>query len=138
MENLIKFYNDNLLNFDWVRCSEDVKDFIICQFALESQFGKSRLAHDCNNYCGMRYPRVRIATSCEIDEKSGFAKYPSIYYCIIDYFLALQYHRPFREDLEDVEKFKRFISKFYCPERDYIERITKLFNQLKSYKNEKR
>ena len=137
MDNLLLFYNEMLPLFSWVRCSADVRDFIICQFALESNFGKSRLAHDCNNYCGMRYPRVRISSICELDDRSGFAKYPDIYHCIADYFLCLQYHRPISSDWENLNHFKSFIKKFYCPEKDYLERITNLFNHLKSLQNVK-
>lgn len=111
----------------------DVAEFIACQFALESNFGRSHLATLFNNYCGMRMPLVRINVVLAQDPKTGFAIYSSLFDCILDYMLCLQYHRPISSIRTSVDRFKFFIKEFYCPEKDYIDKIT---NLLKSYKNE--
>lgn len=112
---------------------QEVSEFIACQFALESNFGRSHLSTLYNNMCGMRMPLVRITTAIAKDVNSGFAIYSSIHDCIIDYMLCLQYHRPMSDIRESIERFKFFIKNWYCPEVDYLNKITKL---LKSYKNE--
>lgn len=132
MNKLEKFYYFMRPFFDGYRLSSDVRDFIICQFALESDFGTSRISLDSRNYCGMRYPLVRLSMALDKDPQSGFAVYGTLQDCVHDYFLCLQYHRPFSHVWDDVEKFKSFIAPWYCPERDYLDKITKIFNQLKS------
>lgn len=107
--------------------SKEVSDFIGCQFALESDFGKSKLAKEHNNYCGMKFPLVRINVCSRISQSNVFAHYDCIRDCFIDYVLCLQYHKPLRKEIEDLSLFKFFI-KWYCPEKDYINKITNLFN----------
>lgn len=117
------------------RLSDDVRTFIVAQFCLESNYGTSDLAIDAFNICGMRYPLVRISSSIGQDN-NGFAKYDSLFVCIVDYFLCLQYHRPMSGVWQNVEDFKHFIRGWYCPEIDYLDKITSIFNQLKSYYHE--
>lgn len=110
--------------------SESVSLFIACQFALESNYGTSQLATKYNNITGMRKPLVRPST-CEVDlDSNGFAVYSCKMYCIIDYFLCICYHRPLSEDFEDVKKYARFVKKFYCPEKDYIDKIMSIYNKF--------
>lgn len=108
----------------------DVADFIACQFALESDFGCSNLAKLQHNYCGMRVPFLRISTCKNFQSKhSEFACYETLYDCIVDYVLCLQYHCPLRKELDNLNLFKGFI-KFYCPDRDYVSRIETIYNQF--------
>ena len=116
------------------RLSDDVALFISSQFALESNFGQSNKAINYFNLAGMRYPLVRLSTAVGKDS-DGFATYNSFVDSIFDYFLCLQYHKPYSDVWQDLEKFKRFMP-WYCPERDYIDKITKIFNQLKSQNHE--
>lgn len=116
--------------------SQEVCDFIACQFALESSFGESALAHANNNYCGMKNPLVRISSALHAgDGNYHWAQYVSLQDCILDYLLCLQYHRPLSTDYDSVVHFSRFISKFYCPERNYINKINLIYQQFKSFKS---
>lgn len=114
----------------------EVADFIGCQFALESSFGESPLAHSNNNYCGMKNPLVRISTA--IHSGNGqyhWAQYPNLFHCVIDYLLCLQYHRPISTQYDSIVHFSQFISKFYCPDKDYINRINLIYQQFKTFQS---
>lgn len=116
--------------------SKEVCDFIACQFALESHFGLSPLACDNNNYCGMKNPLVRISSAIHAgDCNFHWAQYDSIHACVIDYLLCLQYHRPISTNYDTIEHFSAFIKKFYCPERDYIDKINLIYQQFKSFQS---
>lgn len=112
--------------------SSEVRFFIACQFALESDYGKSRLcARNCN-YCGMKVPSLRV-TNCVNIDSSGFAKYNSFADCIVDYVLWLQYNRVSRACQSNVIQFAEFIkSSGYCPESDYVKRIFDIYDQYVS------
>lgn len=114
---------------------QDVADFIGCQFALESDFGRSSLAVGNENYCGMRNPSMRISTAHHAGDGSyNWASYDDLYSCVIDYLFCLQYHHPCFDNYSSVLGFSNFIRKFYCPEKDYIDRINSIFQQFKSFK----
>lgn len=115
---------------------QEVADFIGCQFALESSYGESSLAHSNNNYCGMRNPLVRI--SCALHAGNGqyhWAQYVDLFACVMDYLLCLQYHLPTSDNYDNINRFSNFIKKFYCPEKDYIDRINKIYQQFKTFKS---
>ena len=115
---------------------QEVCDFIACQFSLESSFGESGLAHANNNYCGMRNPLVRISSALHAgDANYHWAHYVSLENCVLDYLLCLQYYRPLSTDYDSVVHFSRFISKFYCPERTYIDKINLIYQQFKTFKS---
>lgn len=122
--------------FDCFNFYPDVSVFIACQFALESNFGTSKLAVDNNNHSGMKNPMVRISCSvCFGNSSHYWAYFHNLHSCCVDYVLCLQYHRPLSVDYDTPEHFARFISKFYCPEKDYITKIFKIYNQFKSQQN---
>lgn len=108
--------------------TDDVRDFIACQFALESNFGESSLAQSCYNLSGMKHPLVRPTTS--IHAYNGFATYGSVTSCVVDYVLWISYRKPLRKELEDINLFKGIL-KNYCPEKDYIDKINKIYSQFK-------
>lgn len=109
---------------------EPIADWIGCQFALESNFGDSRIAKTKNNLCGMKVPLLRPSTNIGFD---GFAQYPSKYFCEIDYVLWLAYNRFSGHDLTNLEHFTAHLkAKKYCPDSDYIERINNLYQQFKN------
>lgn len=110
--------------------SQDVAFFIACQVALESDFGRSRLAREFNNYIGMRISRVRPTTRLSFVDTDEFSRYDSFDDCLFDYLLAVTYHQPLRNDLHRLENYARFISRWYCPEHSYIERILSIYNQF--------
>lgn len=138
----IKFINHvrELIPFD---ASPDVLDFIACQFALESAFGRSSLAVNRENYCGMKKVSSRITSQVSYavtaqefhDSANKFGMYNSLYECIIDYSLWLAYNKAGKRVLFDLVLFKAFLIKHhYCPEPDYIIRITNLLNLYKNGK----
>lgn len=111
--------------------SYDVKYFVGCQFALESNFGNSRIARKYSNYCGMSLPKTRM--SLNIASAGNFAEYESFYDCVIDYCYWLSWNKFTYLMLFNLDLFTRhLIASHYCPESDYIDRIFTLFNQLKS------
>ena len=117
----------------------DVIAFIACQFALESNYGTSSLAKIQRNHCGMRNPMVRPSTSLvRGDGTQQFAAYRSRLDCIIDYFLCITFQKPFAKVIENLDMYKTFIGKFYCPEKGYIDRINKIYQQFKTQRNERR
>ena len=110
--------------------SLQVSMFIACQFALESDFGCSKLATEHNNYCGMKIPHRRCFYGVRLDG-CQFAHYASSNCCIHDYISWVMFNRPLTFNLHDVESFKLFLrDSGYCPEKDYISRITNIFNQF--------
>lgn len=113
----------------FVPFSEDVCWFIACQFALESNYGKSNLAVSQSNYCGMKRALVRPSLNIGFNE---FATYRNLFDCVVDYVLCLTYHKPLASQLSDLNSFKFFISKFYCPEKGYIDKINTIYQQFKS------
>lgn len=118
--------------------NDDVALFIACQFALESNFGTSEIALKHHNYCGMRCPLVRLSTSSNSGDGNAFwAHYNNMFDCVTDFVLCLQYHQPLSDIKVNIAAYCRFISRFYCPERDYISKITSIYSQFKNYKNER-
>lgn len=116
---------------------QEVADFIGCQFALESGFGNSRLCLEDNNYCGMKRSLVRISTRLrgESFESKTFSVYLTLEDCIIDFVLLLQYRRPLSTNLDTIAHYCAFIKGWYCPERDYIDKIQSIYSQFKTSQN---
>ena len=114
----------------------EVCSWIGCQFALESSYGTSRLAIDNNNYCGMRNPLVRISSALHAgDPNFSWALYDDLESCCVDYLLCVQYHRPISDVYDTVCHFSRFIAQFYCPDKDYIDKINSIYFQFQNYLN---
>lgn len=116
--------------------TEEVANFIGCQFALESSYGMSDLARRNSNFCGMKTPMVRLSVADnQGDASSVWADYSGLEWCICDFVLCLQYHRPYSDIKDNVNAYCRFISRFYCPERDYITKIQTIYSNFKSFKS---
>lgn len=111
--------------------SEEVANFVGCQFALESNFGLSNLAIDNKNYCGMRNPLVRISVAVHAgDPNYHWASYDSLISCVLDFVLCLQYHKPLSIDYSILNNYKFFIKSWYCPEKDYLKKVEAIYNQF--------
>lgn len=110
--------------------SKDVAFFIASQIALESDFGRSRLATEFNNFIGMKISLVRPSTRLAYNFADEFSRYSSFDDCMLDYLLAVTYHQPLKNDLIRLENYVRFISRWYCPERFYSESILSIYNQF--------
>lgn len=110
--------------------SSNVALFIASQFALESNYGRSRLALECNNYTGMRTPLIRLSNALNFgisSPKDEFAKYASFKDCVFDYILWIQFHRPLRVYFENLDSYIAFLKKAkYCPTSDYTLRIMRV------------
>lgn len=114
---------------------EDVKVFIACQFALESSFGRSKLAITHHNYCGMKTPLIRISTAENAGKRSesdNWARYFDIAACVCDYVLCLQYYKPHFNEVADLDSFKSLIRGKYCPDKDYLDKINSIYQLFKS------
>lgn len=109
--------------------SDAVAQFIVCQFALESNFGQSDIFRENNNICGMKLPKYRI--TCAQTANRGHATYLNVEDSIWDYFIWLCYYGFSRRHLENYELFiSHFRKTPYCPQFDYIERIVSLKTQF--------
>lgn len=109
--------------------AEEVCWFIACQFALESNFGKSDLATSSFNHCGMRKPVVRPTLALSY-VTLPFAHYNSLDDCIVDYMLCITFRKPMSIDLSSVSRYIAFIKGWYCPETDYTDKILSIYKQL--------
>lgn len=111
--------------------NEDVRNFIACQFALESNFGCSALARRRYNFCGMKLPKSRLFYGYECSD--SFAKYNSLNDCVKDYVSWVLYNRPSRGVVSSVDCYSNWLeSKGYCPEKDYVDKIRVIYNQYYS------
>lgn len=139
--------NDKLLFIDKVvdtlylycpQMMDEVAYFVGCQFALESNFGQSRLAKTKNNFCGMCLPKSRM--SLNIAVSGDFAEFHSFDDCVLDYCFWLAWNKFNYLMLFNIDLYTRhLVASKYCPETDYIDRIYTLFNQLKpSYHGERK
>lgn len=112
-----------------VGASREVALFISCQFALESDFGRSRLAQESNNYCGMKSPILR--PSFNLNPARTFASFESLDFCVQDYLNWLCWNKCSIAKLQDIRSFRQFLrDKKYCPETDYIDNINYLYSQF--------
>lgn len=112
----------------------DVKRFIACQFALESDFGLAPSACCNNNYCGMKVPAIRITLCRNLDEKGKFAQFSGIFSNVCDYLLWLSSFKFSKRELNELPLFVAHLHiSGYCPEHDYIDSIYQIFNQYYSH-----
>lgn len=111
--------------------SSEVAYFVGCQFALESNFGNSRIAKTKNNFCGMSLPKTRL--SLNVATTGHFAEFLSFDDCVIDYCYWLDWNHFSCFYLSNLSPFTSLLyARKYCPEPDYIDRIYSLFNSLKN------
>lgn len=134
MEEYQILYIEKIAYFDTLRrfFNGDICDFVACQFAIESNFGRSNLAIEACNHSGMKVPHRRVCNN--IGSYKGFSKYLNLCQCILDYILWVFYYRPSLDDLSCVSSFMKFLErKGYCPYYGYTQSIYLLY---KKYKNE--
>lgn len=109
--------------------SDDVRYWVACQFALESNFGLSRLVKTKLNYCGMKMPLSR--PTLNICVSGDFAKFESLECCVIDYVYWLSWNHFNFVDLFHLNNYtRRIIASKYCPETDYVDRVYALYNSF--------
>lgn len=140
MTKILSDYSDKRFSYcrnvmmvlDWPHhnfFSREVKRFIVAQFALESNYGSSRLASAQHNHCGMKLPKKRLTYA--LSEENGFAKYASLHWCILDYISLMIYNGITQEIAKDVDLFSNFLQKIgYCPDANYISNIYQIYLQI--------
>ena len=109
--------------------SSSVLYWVACQFALESNFGRSQRAVMNHNLCGMKIPAVRPSLNTAVT--GVFSKFDSDEDCVIDYVYLLCYNKfnPFQ--LTDLDLFRLKLKACkYCPDDDYLDKVNSLFNQF--------
>lgn len=126
-----KQYLDRVTDFVLMRfkfVSEPVAQYIACLSGLESFFGTSQLAFDCNNFTGMKLPKFRLSTA--LGERRGHAYYSSFECCIVDLFYYFQYAGLNQSHFKDLALFvRKFKTTKYNPNPDYYGRIMSLKTQ---------
>lgn len=106
--------------------------FIACQFALESDFGRSRLAVDSNNFSGMKTPEHRFSIS--VGSAGLFNVYTSLEQCLADYMARQNYFGIKKRDLKDIDSYSKFLIKSnYCPEVFYTDKIRAIYSSYYNY-----
>ena len=119
--------------YDYIRVrfrfvSPEVAEWIACLSGLESSFGTSAIAIDCNNYIGMKYPRVRLSTA--IDERRGHAYYSSFESCVCDFFYWCMYAGMNQSHFLSLEGFlRKFRAAKYNPNPEYCNRVNLIKDQ---------
>lgn len=108
----------------------EVKTWIACQFALESNYGRSALTSEYFNATGMKMPKVRCTTAvCK--NTYGFASFVTLSECVTDYLLWLAWNRFSQNDCHSLATFKsRLKLKGYCPEHDYFDRVDSIYKEF--------
>lgn len=122
---LVDYYVKNL---EFVK-APNVAFWIACQFALESNFGTSKLAVDYCNICGMKYPRIRHSLAVS-SVNGGFASFNSTYQCVSDYFIRNAYCKAGQSVYSSVSNIKQFLrNSAYCLDKGYFDRIDTIYHQ---------
>lgn len=131
--------NNKIEYLDYIRCQisnilpylpEQVCAFIACQSALETNFGRSRIAIENNNLFGMKLPYSR--PTCAVGEQFEHARYISQQFSIVDYVLWITYHKPLRSQMNSIESYSHFLTvNHYCPSPRYIQSILDIYEQYK-------
>ena len=81
----------------------------------------------------MKVPYVRISNCLNYASSDTFAEYTLWTDCLLDLVLWIQYQRPLRKQLDDVNLIPS-VFKSYCPEKDYINKIQSIYQQFKNLK----
>lgn len=120
--------------FNYVPVCDAVRHLIACQFALESDFGRSSAARYFYNISGMSFPKRRLTLAIYVTNKP-YACYDSIEDCLIDYALYLAYWRIQPKETQSVDGFCRFLTRVnYCPASTYTDSVKSIYKQY--YENQ--
>lgn len=123
-----KSYLDRV--YDFIRkhfkfVSPEVAEWIACLSGLESAFGTSYIAEVCNNFIGMKFPKVRISTA--LSERLEHAYYSSFESCICDFFFWCQFVGMRPSDFKTLDAFiRKFRATKYNLNPEYINCISNL------------
>jgi flagellum-specific peptidoglycan hydrolase FlgJ len=107
----------------------------VAQAALESDWGRSRLSRDCNNYFGIKahraypsqlYPTNEFRDGEHIITMAAFAKYASIDECFADrdaIIARVALYASARACASDPEKFIAALAKHWATDPKYAEKL---------------
>lgn len=113
----------------------DIADFIACQCACETAYGRSTIFLENKNLFGMKVAKQRLSSCIGVNREH--ALYYDSEQSIMDYFLWLSYHGFTQADLR--YSLDDFIRKFpwtkYCPTSGYLDSIKSIYKSFKSYTN---
>jgi flagellum-specific peptidoglycan hydrolase FlgJ len=106
--------------------------FITAQAQLESNYGQSRLAKECNNLFGMKIPYIR--QSFRIQDPNGvcgvYSKFASLEDSVRDYVLYLDYVK-MPKTFYTIDQFGTFLkNKGYFTDPDYLSKLKKIYLKL--------
>lgn len=110
--------------------TKEVATYVAAQATLESGNFESNIFKENNNFMGMKEPNCRLTTAK--GSNRNHAKYDTRTQCMQDYILWLVYNGFTQNTLKDLDKFKvRLVNSGYCPAKDYIQRIERIYEQIK-------
>lgn len=114
----------------------DIADFIACQCACETAYGRSTIFLENKNCFGMKIAKQRLQSCLGVNREH--ALYQDTMQSILDYFLWLSYNAFVQSDLRyDLDSFIRnFPWSKYCPTFGYLDSIKSIYKSFKSYTNE--
>lgn len=109
---------------------KEVAKYVAAQATLESGNFTSDIFKENKNFFGMKTAKCRLTTADGTNRNHATYRFTDD--CMIDYYLWLVYSGFTQNTLKDLDKFKlRLSNSGYCPLKDYINRINKVYEQIK-------
>lgn len=98
---------------------------VYAQMRLESGNFTSSLAMDCNNFFGMKHPKVRTNVSLGANSR-GFATYDNWAMSVLDYGL---WQKMYASGLTE-EEYYGMLSKHYAEDSDYCTKVSNIISNI--------
>lgn len=98
---------------------------VYAQMRLESGNFTSSLARDCNNFFGMKHPKIRTNVSLGANSR-GFATYDNWAMSVLDYGL---WQKMYASGLNE-EEYYGMLSNHYAEDSDYCKKITNIIKTI--------
>ena len=109
---------------------------VAAQFALESNWGKSKIATENSNLCGMKMPKTRPTTAKA--ERNGYAAYLNEYDCIVDYVIWIMWGRPYFKKLWHLDNYMQYLKeKNYSEDENYDAKVEAIYNEIYEHLKQK-
>lgn len=98
---------------------------VYAQMRLESGNFTSSLARDCNNFFGMKHPKVRTNVSLGANSR-GFATYDNWAMSVLDYGL---WQKRYASGITE-EEYYSMLSKHYAEDSDYCKKVSNIISNI--------
>lgn len=98
---------------------------VYAQMRLESGNFTSSLARDCNNFFGMKHPKVRTNVSLGANSR-GFATYDNWAMSVLDYGL---WQKRYASGLTE-EEYYSMLSNHYAEDKNYCTKLTNIIKTI--------